>query len=163
MFSANAANYNIEFWDSTCWLPWTYPHKNPQPLSRVGVFWGSENPDLYPHPPYPYPCTPKGLQTLAHHYPWQHQYFHSLLFSACASISKWKNVEKWQVKKPGQNIEKAGIPKIYEKAKKWWKAIKSAKKIRNFCQISILLSVGSFLAFSVFNLLQVKKQLKAEK
>ena len=40
----------------------------PKPLSRVGVFWGSENPDLYPHPPYPYPCTPKGLQTLAHHY-----------------------------------------------------------------------------------------------
>jgi len=68
MFSANAANYNIEFWDSTCWLPLTYPHKNPQPLSRVGVFWGSENPDLYPHPPYPYPCTPKGFQTLAHHY-----------------------------------------------------------------------------------------------
>jgi len=70
MFSANAANYNIEFWDSICWLPLTYPHKNPQPLSRVGVFWGSENPDLYPHPPYPYPCTPKGLQTLAHHYQW---------------------------------------------------------------------------------------------
>jgi len=44
------------------------PSQKPQPLTRVGVFWGSENPALYPYPPYPYPCTPKGLQTLAHHY-----------------------------------------------------------------------------------------------
>ena len=45
------------------YLPLTYPHKNPQPLSRDGVFWGSEKPALYP-----YLCIIKGLQTLAHHY-----------------------------------------------------------------------------------------------
>jgi len=51
-----------------------------------------------------------------------HWYFHTLLFSTCASGYKQKKVEKWQVKNPGPIFQKVAISKQTKKSKKHKKA-----------------------------------------